>query len=191
MDVRNITNDLMKTTFSARMDSSPSVERLRPATFTKNEDVYAEAALLSRAARPSANTEHSSGSPGSIYPYLSEVLGDDLLARTCLSTVSEDDDSFGRSPLQVQSSRAEKKVAQDFRGAAPRDISSDISREAEEATKLAAAPISSSAAGSLSPGPRSTPRKPVPRRSARDAQTTDPLVAPRADVTPSRVPGSI
>lgn len=63
MDVRNITNDLMKTTFSARMDSSPSVERLRPGTFTNNEDVYAEAALLSRAARPSANTEHSSGSP--------------------------------------------------------------------------------------------------------------------------------
>ena len=122
MDARNITNDFMKTTFSARMDSSPSAERLRPGTFTNNEDVYAEAALLSRAARPSANTERCSGSPGSIYPYHSEVLSDDLLSRTCLFTVSEDDDSFTRSPLQVQSSRAEKKVAQDFRGAAPRDI---------------------------------------------------------------------
>ena len=90
---------------------------LRPGTFTNNEDVYAEAALLSRAARPSANTERCSGSPSSIYPYHSEVLSDDLLSRTCLSTVSEDDDSFGRSPLPVQSSRAEKKVAQDFRGA--------------------------------------------------------------------------
>jgi len=71
------------------MDSSPSVERLRPGTFTNNEGVYAEAALLSRAARPSTNTERCSGSPGSIYPYHSEVLGDDLMARTCLSTVSE------------------------------------------------------------------------------------------------------
>ena len=190
MDARNITNDFMKTTFRARMDSSPSAERLHPGTFTNNEDVYAEAALLSRAARPSANTERCSGSPSSIYPYHSEVLSDDLLSRTCLSTVSEDDDSFGRSPLPVQSSRAEKKVAQDFRGAAPRDISSDISREAGEAARSAAASASSLAAGSLSPGPRTTPRKPVPRRSARDAQTTDPLVAPRADVTPSRVPGS-
>ena len=73
--------------------------------------------------------------------------------------------------------------AQDFRGAAPHDMSSDISREAGEATKSAAASASSSAAGSLSPGPRSTPRKPVPRRSARDAQTTDPLVAPRTYAT--------
>ena len=74
----------MKTTFIARMDSSPSAERLRPGTFTNNEDVYAEAALLSRAARPSANTERCSGSPSSIYPYHSEVLSDDLLSRTCL-----------------------------------------------------------------------------------------------------------
>jgi len=60
--------------------------------------------LFSRAqpgARPSANTEHFSGSPSSIYPYLSEVLGDGLLARACLFTVSEVGDSFRRSPLQV------------------------------------------------------------------------------------------
>ena len=105
------------------------------ATFTNNEDVYAEAALLSRATRPSAITERCSGSPGSIYPHHNVVLCDDLLAWTCLSTVSEDDDSFGRSPLQIHPSRAEKKVAQGFRGDAPRDISSDISREAEEAMK--------------------------------------------------------
>ena len=63
MDATNITNDFMKTTFTARMDSSPSAERLCPDTFTNNEDVYAEAALLSRAAQPSANTEKSSYRP--------------------------------------------------------------------------------------------------------------------------------
>ena len=183
----NISTDFTKTTFGARMDSAPPVECLRQGIFTTKEEVYAEAARNARAARPLANTEHCSGSPGRIYPYVSEVLGEDLLARTCLSTIFEDGDSSVRSPLPVQSSRAERKVAQNF---FPRDISTDISREAEDVSKPTAASASLSAAGSVSPGPRSPPRKPVPRKSTRDAKATDPLVAPRADETPSRVPGS-
>ena len=121
----------MRTTFSARLDSTPVVRRLRQGTFLTKQDVYAQAALYARAARPSANTENCSGSPGSIYPYLSGVLDEDLLARTSLSSIFDDGDLSRRSPLNVQSSRAERKVAHGLRDATPRNIYVDIAREAE------------------------------------------------------------
>ena len=61
MDAINISNDLTKTTFSARLDSTPVVKRLRQGTFFTKEDAYAQAALHARAAQPSANTENCSG----------------------------------------------------------------------------------------------------------------------------------
>ena len=181
MDAFNISNDLMKTTFGARLDSTPVVRRLRQGTFVTKEDVYAQAALYARAARPSANTENCSGSPGSVYPYLSGVLDDDLLARTSLSAISADELSSRRSPLIVQSSRAERKVAQGLRDATPRDISADISREAKEDTSSSAAPASPSTDAPASPR----------RRPKRDALTTDLLAALKADLaspSPSRAP---
>ena len=64
----------MKRTFSARLDSTPVVRRIRQGALLTKEDVYAQAALHARAARPSINTENCSGSPGSIYLYLSGAL---------------------------------------------------------------------------------------------------------------------
>jgi hypothetical protein len=181
MDVINISNDLMKTTFSARLDSTPVVKRLRQGTFLTMEDVYAQAALHARAARPSANTENCSGSPGSVYPFLSGVLDDDLLARTSLSAIPADEHSSRRSPLIVLSSRAERKVAQGLRDATPRDIYADISREAKEDASSSAAPASPSTDAPASPR----------RRPKRDALTTDLLAALKADLaspSPSRAP---
>ena len=80
----------MKTALGARLDSTPVVRRIRQGTLFTKEDVYAQAALHARAARPSINTENCSGSPGSIYPYLSGVLDDDLLTRTSLSNIVAD-----------------------------------------------------------------------------------------------------
>jgi hypothetical protein len=181
MDAFNISNDLMKTTFSARLESTPVVRRLRQGTFVTKEDVYAQAALHARAARPSANTENCSGSPGSVYPFLSGVLDDDLLARTSLSAIPADEHSSRRSPLIVLSSRAERKVAQGLRDATPRDIYADISREAKEDASSSAAPASPSTDASASPR----------RRPKRDALTTDLLAALKADLaspSPSRAP---
>ncbi len=61
MDAFNISNDLMKTTFSARLESTPVVRRLRQGTFVTKEDVYAQAALHARAARVVQTKMHSWG----------------------------------------------------------------------------------------------------------------------------------
>ena len=85
-----------------------------------------------------------------------------------------------RSQLNVQSSRAERKVAQGLRGATPRDIYADIAREAEakEGASSTAAPASPQTDAAVSFERRSTPA----RRPVRDALTTDLLAALRADL---------
>jgi hypothetical protein len=78
------------------------------------------------------------------FPFLSTVLDEDTLTRTALHRsvlpLGEDGGHITlRSPLKIQSSKAEQKVAQAFRDAEPRNLNADITVEAHTGTPLRAA----------------------------------------------------
>ena len=71
-------------------------------------------------------------------------MDEDTLTRTALHRTTvhlreEGGSAVPRSPLKIQSSKAEQKVAQAFRDAEPRDLDADISKEAQTATPPRAA----------------------------------------------------
>ena len=134
MDVDNHVSrsiyDSLKTSFRTRLDTPPAiVVCLQQGVFPTKRDLYDKAALNARIAQPTAQTSNFAGETESIYPFLSEVVDQDILSRTMLFSEAEDTDGSQRSPLPVQTSRAERKVARDMWNTAPRDLHADISGE--------------------------------------------------------------
>ena len=130
--------------FTARMESQPTVETLRQGSCTTAYQLHKRADQYARHLRPNANTTECSGPPGGFFPFLSTVLDEDTLTRTALHRsvlpLGEDGGHITlRSPLKIQSSKAEQKVAQAFRDAEPRNLNADITVEAHTGTPLRAA----------------------------------------------------
>ena len=145
MDVENHVSrsiyDSLKTSFRTRLDTPPAiVVCLQQGVFPTKRDLYDKAALNARIAQPTAQTSNCAGETESIYPFLSEVVDQDILSRTMLFSEAEDTDGSQRSPLPVQTSRAERKVARDMWDTAPRDLNADISGEHLSPKKTLASP---------------------------------------------------
>ena len=132
MDANNITTLNASASFAARMESQPTVETLRQGSCTT-------AIQLHQRANQYARHAECSGQPGGFYPFLSTVLDEDTLTRTALHRTVRDTGEDGgravpRSPLKIQSSKAEQRVAQAFRDAEPRNLDADITEEAQSVT---------------------------------------------------------
>ena len=132
MDANNITTLNASASFAARMESQPTVETLRQGSCTT-------AIQLHQRANQYARHAECSGQPGGFYPFLSTVLDEDTLTRTALHRTVRDTGEDGgravpRSPLKIQSSKAEQRAAQAFRDAEPRNLDADITEEAQTAT---------------------------------------------------------
>ena len=122
MDANNTYTSTLSasTSFAARMESQPTVETLRQGSCATAIQLHQRADQYARHHRPNANTTECSGQPGVFFPFLSTVLDEDTLTRTALHrtvlTTGEDGSrDVPRSPLKIQSSKAEQKVAQAFR----------------------------------------------------------------------------
>ena len=146
MDANNTYTSTLNasTSFAARMESQPTVETLRQGSCATAIQLHQRADQYARHHRPNANTTECSGQPGVFFPFLSTVLDEDTLTRTALHrpvlTTGEDGSrDVPRSPLKIQSSKAEQKVARAFRDAEPRNLDSDITEEARSVTPPRAA----------------------------------------------------
>ena len=98
--------------FSAQMESQPTVETLRRGSCTTAYQLHQRADQFARHLRPNANTTECSGPPGGFFPFLSTVLDEDTLTRTHLHRTvlyaGEDGSrAVPRSPLKIRSSKAE------------------------------------------------------------------------------------
>ena len=110
------------------------VESLRPGSCATAIQLHHLAEQYARHLLPTANTNGCSGSPGKIFPFLSTVCDEDTLTRTALHTVEKGGRAVPRSPLKVQTSKAEQKAAKAFQDANPRNLDADITEEAHSAT---------------------------------------------------------
>ena len=97
--------------FSNLMEQQPMVESLRPGSCATAIQLHHLAEQYARHLLPTANTNGCSGSPGKIFPFLSTVCDEDTLTRTALHTVEEGGRVVPRSPLKIQTSKAEQKAA--------------------------------------------------------------------------------
>ena len=138
MDANNTYTSTLNasTSFAAQMEFQPTVETLREGS---QRSTRQRADQYTQQLRPNANTTECSGQPGVFFPFLSTVLDEDTLTRTALHrtvlhTGEDGSRAVPRSPLKIQSSKAEQKAAQAFRDAEPHDLDADITEEAQSVT---------------------------------------------------------
>ena len=151
------------------------------------KDLYIAAALHARVADHAAQTSNCAGETESIYPFIGGVVDPDILARTLLFSESTETDGSHRSPLPVQTSRAERKVARNVWDTG-RDLRADISGEgmspqANSRPTAAASPAPQVSSPSITSSPA--------RRGTREASdlANDLLTALRS-ASPVRMPSS-
>ena len=190
MDVDNISRSTYESRdFRRRLDTPTSglMSRLRQGSYSTMKDLYIAAALHARVADHSAQTSNCTGETESIYPFIGGVVDPDTLARTLLFSEPTETDGSHRSPLPVQTSRAERKVARDMWDTS-RDLRADISGEGMSPQ------ANSRATAAANPAPQasspSITSSPVRRGTREDSNLANDLLTALRSASPVRMPSS-